>query len=55
MEEDTRNNRIEAQMWCAGTLVVVALLVYTAWHSIQRNEGLAREIHATEQVAPAPK
>ena len=55
MEEDTRDNRVEAQVWCAGTLVVTALLVYTAWHSIERNEGRVREIHATEQVAPAPK
>ena len=55
MEEDTRNNRVEAQVWCAGTLVAAALLVYTAWHSIQRNEGLAREMQSTEQVAPTPK
>jgi hypothetical protein len=52
MEEEERKIRTEAWVWYAGTLLVAALAVFTAWHSARHNARIAEEMRATHQVAP---
>jgi hypothetical protein len=52
MANESLEARKEAIPWTIGTLVVVALLTYTAWDSARDNARLAEQAQSTQQ-APA--